>query len=88
MRTVTKNNIGESIIYEFIDSTKIRLTCNKIKRHISYSDDELIMYDFEGGPNLTRGGSITVGGVEYKISEIKIMNPQYDEMIELMVYIQ
>lgn len=88
MRTVTKNNIGESIIYEFIDSTKIRLTCNKIKRHISYSDDELIMYDFEGGPNLTRGGSITVGGVEYKISEIKIMNSQYDEMIELMVHIQ
>lgn len=88
MRSVFKNNIGESILYEFIDSKKIRMTCNKIKRYISYSDDTLIMYDFEGGPNLTKGGSISIENTEYKIDEIKIMNSHYDDIIELMIHIQ
>ncbi len=87
MRTVIKNNIGESIMYEFIDSTKIRLTCTKIKRHISYVDDVLVMYDFEGGPNLTKNGNIEINGTEYKIADIKISKPQYDNMIELILHI-
>jgi hypothetical protein len=88
MRSVLKNSIGESIMYEFIDSKKIRLTCNKIKRHISYSNDVLIMYDFDGGPNLTKSGTLTIESAEYKIDDIKIINSHYDDIIELMIHIQ
>ncbi len=86
MRFIEKNKIGESIMYEFIDSTKIRLTCNKIKRHISYSDDTLVMYDIEGGPVITKGANISINGIGHQVTDFKIINSENDDIIELMLF--
>jgi hypothetical protein len=87
MRFIEKNENGESIMYEFIDSSKIRLTCNKIKRHISYQDDELVLYDFDGGPKITKGSTLIINNIEYLIHSIKIIKSQSEDMVELMLYI-
>lgn len=86
---IIKNKIGEEILYEIIDTNKIRISSNKIKTYRSIDKNgNFIMFDFDGGPVLTKGGFLKIDNIEYKVDKIEEMESQYDNMIELMVYIK
>lgn len=89
MIKIEKNEIGTEILYERIDSTKIRISCNKTKIYTAKDlNGEYILFDFDGGPVLTCGGMFTIDGMDYNIVKIEKIQSQYDDMLELNVHLK
>lgn len=89
MRKIEKNKIGTEILYERIDSTKIRISCNKTKLYTAKDwNDEYILFDFDGGPVLTCGGKFTFDGLDYIVEKIEQTQSQYEDMLEVYVYLK
>jgi hypothetical protein len=88
-RKIEKNKVGTEILYERVDSTKIRISCNKTKVYTAKDwNDEYILFDFEGGPVLTRGGKLEFDSMDYVIERIEQTQSQYEDMLEVYVHLK
>jgi len=68
---IIQNRYGVDRVIEKIDSTRIRVMGESIFSRGSQDDDgNHTMYDFEGGPCLNLGGTITYGKTKWKITKI------------------
>ena len=69
---ITQNRYGVDRVLEKIDSTRIRVTGESLfTRGTQDENGNQTMYDFEGGPCLNVGGTITYKGTKFKIESIK-----------------
>lgn len=79
------NKKGNPISYEFISSNKIRITAHNIKYHKYVAGDVCIMFDFDGGPVLTKGVVPKIDGCNKPIDKIECVNNE--DTIEVMIHL-
>lgn len=69
---ITQNRYGVDRVIEKIDSSRIRVMGESLfTRSAEDENGNQTMFDFEGGPCLNVGGSITYKGTKFKIESIK-----------------
>lgn len=69
---IVKNRYGVDRVIEKIDSTRIRVMGESLfSRGSEDESGNQTMYDFEGGPCLNLGGTISYLGADFKIVSIK-----------------
>lgn len=70
---IIQNRYGVDRVIDKIGDSKIRVMGESYMVRTSEDEDgTLKMYDFEGGPCLNVGGSITYKGTQFKIESIQI----------------
>ena len=70
---IIQNRYGVDRVIDKIGDNKIRVMGETLIARTSEDEDgTLKMYDFDGGPCLNVGGSITYKGTQFKIESIKI----------------
>jgi hypothetical protein len=69
---IVKNRYGVERVLEKIGNTKIRIMGESLLSRGSEDENgNQTMFDFEGGPCLNLGGTITYLGADFKIVSIK-----------------
>jgi hypothetical protein len=68
---ILRNRYGSERVLEKIDSNRIRIIGESLMSRTSEDENgNYTMYDFEGGPCLNLGGTITYGKTKWKITKI------------------
>ena len=69
---IIQNRYGVDRVIEKIDSNRIRVMGESLfTRRAEDENGNQTMFDFEGGPCLNVGGTITYKGTKFKIKSIK-----------------
>tara|TARA_R110000823_G_scaffold283328_2_gene401515 strand:+ start:110 stop:385 length:276 start_codon:yes stop_codon:yes gene_type:complete len=83
---VIKSRYGLERVIEKLDSTRIRITGESQFQRTSTNDvGETIMFDFEGGPVLSIGGSITFQKSKWVITAITPIDSKYEGIVECII---
>jgi hypothetical protein len=83
---IIKNRYGVDRVIEKIDSTRIRIMGDSLySRGSEDAEGNHTMFDFEGGPCLTVGGTISYAKIKWKIDSIKIENTGRENFSSVVV---
>jgi|TARA_R110000796_G_scaffold138923_1_gene255045 hypothetical protein len=83
---VIKSRYGLERVIEKLDSTRIRITGESQFQRTSTNDvGETIMFDFEGGPVLSIGGTITFQKSKWNITSILPVESKYEGIVECII---
>lgn len=70
---IKRNRYGVERVYEKIDETRIRITGESLFTRGSNDDDGVqMMFDFEGGPCFTVGGTLDYMNTKWLVKSITV----------------
>jgi hypothetical protein len=85
---IVKNRYGTERVIEKIGDTKLRIMGESLfSRGSEDENGNQTMYDFEGGPCLNLGGTISYLGVDFKIVSIKSEEVKEENISSVVVEI-
>lgn len=83
---ITQNRYNVDRVIEKIGSDRLRIMGESLIVRTSYDENEnLIMYDFEGGPCLNVGGTIKYKGTQFKIKSIKQEESKMEDVCSILM---
>lgn len=83
------NRYGDMREVTQVSTNKIRVTGNSgFVRTAKEEDDSIIMFDFEGGPCISKGATMKFFKTKWDIEDIKILNERYENMHSVILTVK
>lgn len=83
---IIQNRYNQDRVLEKINSDKIRVIGeSEFSRTSVDGEKRITMYDFEGGPCLTKGGFIKFKGMKFKINSIKEEKVTHENLTSIIL---
>ena len=83
---ITKNRYGDERVIEKTGSEKFRIMGeSQFSRIWEDEDGNITMFDFEGGPCLNIGGTLSFKKIEWRILSIKIEDTKQENFCSIIV---
>ena len=83
---IIQNRYNVDRVIEKIDSNRLRIMGESLVIRTSHDENNnLTMFDFEGGPCLNVGGNIQYKGTKFKIKSIKQEESRMEDVCSVLV---
>lgn len=83
------NRYGDMREVTQVSTNKIRVTGNSgFVRTAKEEDDSIIMFDFEGGPCVSKGATMKFFKTKWIIEDISILNEKYEDMHSVILTVK